>query len=108
MTTTVRDNPERCRSEVHDGQALAGFSDHRSTGRKNAFAHTETLPDFSGRGPARQPVAAEPENARTRDPAALPFRPYARKAISQDSGAYDGPGTRGRAAPLRLLGMEVA
>ncbi|PWI08594.1 hypothetical protein DIZ27_22145 [Streptomyces sp. NWU339] len=101
MTTTVRDNPEQRRYEIHDGQTPAGFSAHRTTGRKNAFPPTEPLPEFSGCGPVRQPVAAEPEDARIRDPAVLPFRPCVRKTTAQDPEAYGGPRTRGRTAPLR-------
>ncbi|WP_112470370.1 GNAT family N-acetyltransferase [Streptomyces triticisoli] len=91
MTTTVRDSPEQRRYEIHEGRAPAGFSDYGITGRKNASTHTstyaETLPDFSGRGPARQPVVAGTEDAR--------------RTTTQDSGAYGGPRPRERAAPLR-------
>ncbi|PZH06989.1 hypothetical protein C1I97_17330 [Streptomyces sp. NTH33] len=71
MTTTVRDNPEQRRYENHGGQAPTGFSAHRITGRKNAFPHTRPLPEFSGRGPARQPVALtarEPRSGRRSAP----------------------------------------
>jgi len=43
MSTTVRDNPEQSRYEIHDGETLAGFPECRITGRKTAFTPTQVL-----------------------------------------------------------------
>ncbi|MGW7355305.1 GNAT family N-acetyltransferase [Streptomyces sp. NPDC054802] len=88
MTTTVRDNAEQRRYEIHDGEALAGFSDYELTGRSIAFTHTETLPEFSGRAMARHLVTGELDDARSRGLAVLPFCPYVRKIIAEDLPAY--------------------
>ncbi len=58
MTTTVRDNPEQRRYEIHDGQAPAGFPAHRITGRKTTARDPEAYggPRTRGRAaPLRPP-----------------------------------------------------
>ena len=88
MTTTVRDNPEQSRYEIHDGDQLAGFTDYKLTHGRIAFIHTEVFPDFSGRGLARQLVGEELEDARRRGLAVLPFCPYVRKVIAASPEQY--------------------
>ena len=80
--TTVRDNPEKNRYEIHDGDQLAGFTDYELTDRVIAFTHTEVHPDFAGRGLARELVTAELDDARRRDLAVRPFCPYVLKVIA--------------------------
>jgi len=88
MSTAVRDNPAENRYEIHDGDRLAGFSVYKLTGRKIAFTHTETLPEFRGRGLAGQLVAGELGDVRRRGLAVLPFCPYVRKYIARHADAY--------------------
>ena len=88
MNTTVRDNPEKSRYEIHDGDQLAGFTDYKLTPGRIAFTHTEIFPDFSGRGLARQLVTEELEDARRRGLGVLPFCPYVRKVIAASPERY--------------------
>lgn len=85
---TVRDNPEKQRYEIHDGEELAGFSEYKRTTGKIAFTHTEINPAFSGRGLARQLVTGELDDARSRGLTVLPFWPYVRKVIASDPEQY--------------------
>lgn len=86
--TTVRDNPDKTRYEIHDGDELAGFSPYKLSPGKIAFTHTEIDPAFNGRGLARQLVTGALDEARRRDLAVLPFCPYVRKVIASDPERY--------------------
>ncbi|WP_237089544.1 GNAT family N-acetyltransferase [Nocardioides dokdonensis] len=81
---TVRDNREKNRYEIHDGDQLAGFTDYKLTSAKIAFTHTEVDPAFGGRGLARRLVEFGLDDARERGLAVLPFCPYVRKVIAAD------------------------
>ncbi len=86
--TTVHDNPELNRYEVHDGDQLAGFSQYRLTPGTIAFTHTEVDPAFTGRGLARVLVTEALEDSRRRGLAVLPFCPYVRNVIASDPARY--------------------
>jgi uncharacterized protein len=86
--TTVRDNHEEHRYEIHDDEELAGFSEYKLSPGKIAFTHTEIDPAFNGRGLARQLVTEALDDARRRDLAVLPFCPYVRKVIASDPERY--------------------
>jgi uncharacterized protein len=86
--TTVRDNPEKHRYEIHDGDQLAGFSDYKLSNGRIAFTHTEVDPAFTGRGLAPQLVTEELDDARRRALAVLPFCPYVRKVIESSPEQY--------------------
>jgi predicted GNAT family acetyltransferase len=86
--TTVRDNPDKNRYEIHDGAELAGFSLYKLSPGKIAFTHTEIDPAFSGRGLARQLVTEALDEVRRRDLAVLPFCPYVRKLIASHTKRY--------------------
>jgi predicted GNAT family acetyltransferase len=88
VTVSVRDNPTDSRYEVYDGERLAGFSVYELTSHQIAFTHTETDPAFSGRGLARRLVTEALEDARRRNLAVLPFCPYVRKVIAQDTARF--------------------
>jgi predicted GNAT family acetyltransferase len=88
VTVTVRDNPVQSRYEIHDGDQLAGFSDYNLTGSMIAFTHTEIDQAFARRGLAKQLVTEELDDARRRGLAVLPFCPYVRKVIAQNSATY--------------------
>ncbi|MFJ2952787.1 GNAT family N-acetyltransferase [Streptomyces sp. NPDC087226] len=88
MTASTSDNPAENRYEIHDDDRLAGFSEYRINGRRIAFTHTETLPDFAGRGLARQLVAEALEDVRRRGLDVLPFCPYVRKVIARHPEVY--------------------
>jgi uncharacterized protein len=88
VTTTVRDNPDKNRYEIHDGEELAGFSEYKLRPGKIAFTHTEIDPAFNGRGLARQLVTEALDDVRRRDLAVLPFCPYVRKVITSSPERY--------------------
>ncbi len=88
MSTVVRDNPSESRYEIYDGDELAGFSTYRMSNRKIAFTHTEVAPAFAGRGLAKRLVADELDDARRRGLAVLPFCPYVRRFIAENSATY--------------------
>lgn len=78
----VRDNPDKHRYELYDGDRLVGFSTYKLAPGTIAFIHTEVEPAFSGRGLARTLVTEELDDARRRGLAVLPFCPYVRTVIS--------------------------
>lgn len=88
MTTTVRDDPERRRYEVHVDDQLAGFSVYKLGKGTIAFTHTEIDDAFAGRGLARRLVADELADARRRGLAVLPFCPYVRQVIARNPEKY--------------------
>lgn len=88
MTATVRDDPAENRYEIYDGDQQAGFAVYELTGDTIAFTHTETDPEFQGRGLARQLVVAALDDARRRELAVLPSCPYVRKVIAEDADTY--------------------
>lgn len=88
MTTSVRDNPELSRYEVHVDDQLAGFSEYRLRGERIAFTHTEIAEEFGGRGLARRLVDEELADARRRGLSVLPFCPYVRKVIADNPEEY--------------------
>lgn len=86
--TSVRDNPDEHRFEIHDDDQLAGFSEYKLTKGRIAFTHTEVDPAFSRRGLARQLVTEALDDARERGLAVLPFCPYVRKIIATSPERY--------------------
>ncbi|MEE1942924.1 GNAT family N-acetyltransferase [Streptomyces sp. TRM 70361] len=88
MSISIRDNTAENRYEIHDGDRPAGFCAYEITGGRIALTHTETLPEFTGRGMAKRLVTAALDDARRRGLAVLPFCSYVRKVVEQDPGAY--------------------
>lgn len=88
MTTTVRDNPEERRYEVHVDDRLAGFSAYQLGEGTIAFTHTEVGDAFAGRGLARRLVDDELADARRRGLGVLPFCPYVRNVIASNPEEY--------------------
>ncbi|WP_406724016.1 GNAT family N-acetyltransferase [Streptomyces sp. GD-15H] len=88
MSTATRDNPAEHRYEIHDDGRLAGFAVYELAHGSISFTHTETLPEFGGRGLAGQLVAEALDDARRRNLAVLPYCPYVRKVIARDTDTY--------------------
>jgi predicted GNAT family acetyltransferase len=88
--TTVTRNDDRKRYEIHVDGELAGFSDFIPGDGSVAFTHTETLPEFAGRGLglelARQSVA----DAVARDQLIVPLCPFVRRYLE----THEVPGAR--------------
>jgi hypothetical protein len=83
MPVTVRDNPEKSRYEVYADEELAGFTEYHRYRDEIAFIHTETAPEFGGRGLAGQLVQHALDDTRRRGLAVLPFCPYVRGFIAR-------------------------
>lgn len=64
MTTTVRDNPESHRFEVHVDDRLAGFADYRLREDRITFTHTEIDDAYDGQGLGSQLAEAVLDGAR--------------------------------------------
>lgn len=88
MTTTVRDNPELSRYEIHVDDSPAGFSEYKLRGDRISFLHTEIAQEFGGRGLAGTLVAEALADVRRRGLAVLPFCPYVRKVIADNPEEY--------------------
>jgi predicted GNAT family acetyltransferase len=88
MSSKISDNPTENRYEIYQDNELAGFVTYKLTGDEIAFTHTETLPAFTGKGVAKQLVTEALEDARFRGLAVLPFCPYVRRFISQNTAKY--------------------
>jgi predicted GNAT family acetyltransferase len=88
MSVTVRDNPTDNRYDIYLDDELAGFTTYQLTGDQTAFTHTETFPAFAGQGLAKQLVTQALDDARRRGLVVLPFCPYVRKFIAQNTATY--------------------
>ncbi|NLG20886.1 MAG: N-acetyltransferase [Actinomycetales bacterium] len=88
MATTVRDNPEQSRFEIHVDEELAGFAEYALRPGQIAFTHTEVFEAFGGRGLARELVDGALAEARQRELAVLPFCPYVLRVISRNQEQY--------------------
>jgi predicted GNAT family acetyltransferase len=86
--TTIRDNPDNDRYEIHEDDQLAGFAAYEISDGTIAFTHTEVDRAFEGRGLARQLVTEALDDARRRDLAVRPHCSYVRKVIASDADQY--------------------
>ncbi|MBU7598689.1 N-acetyltransferase [Streptomyces sp. P38-E01] len=80
---TVRDNPELSRYEVYSGEELAGFAQYTVEGNRVSLTHTETDPEFAGRGLAGRLVGEALEDLRGKEREVLPYCPYVRKFLAK-------------------------
>jgi uncharacterized protein len=72
----VRDNPDERRYEIHSDGRLAAHLDYGSRPGLIALVHTETLPEFEGRGLGGKLVRGALDDARARGMSVLPFCPF--------------------------------
>jgi uncharacterized protein len=72
----VRDNPDERRYEIHSDGELAGYLVYGSRAGLIALVHTETLPEFEGRGLGGKLVRGALDDARAREMSVLPFCPF--------------------------------
>ncbi len=72
MTTTVQDNREQQRFEVHVDGALAGFAAYRLGDDTVTFTHTEVGDEHEGQGLGSQLAAAALDAARDTGLAVVP------------------------------------
>jgi uncharacterized protein len=87
--TDVRDNAENRRFEIWLDGELAGFTTYRLRSGVISFLHTEVDPRFQGRGLGQELIAEALRSARQRALKVLPFCPYVRGFIAQNSEFLD-------------------
>ena len=96
---TVRDNADKHRYEIVEGDELAAFVDYHLHDNVIAFLHTETLSGFEGKGIASRLIAATLDDARARGFTVQPFCPFVRAFIDKHRDGYVdlvAPGERAR------------
>jgi hypothetical protein len=76
--TTVTDNKEQSRYELHDGDELVGFTEYHFHRNEMALLHTEVRPEFGGRGLGGELVKGGLDDARARGLKVLPYCPFVR------------------------------
>jgi predicted GNAT family acetyltransferase len=76
MADEVIDNPDERRYEIHSDGQLAGYLVYGSRPGLIALVHTETLPEFEGRGFGGKLVRGALDHARARGMSVLPFCPF--------------------------------
>ncbi|ONI69344.1 GNAT family N-acetyltransferase [Kribbella sp. ALI-6-A] len=77
---TVADAPEQHRYEARDASgALMGIATYRRISDHITFLHTETMPEFQGRGVAGQIAKQSLEDARAAGLKVKPACPYYRQ-----------------------------
>ena len=76
MADEVRDNPDERRYEIHSDGRLAGYLIYGSRPGLIALIHTETLPEFEGRGLGSKLVRGALDDARAQGMSVLPFCPF--------------------------------
>jgi hypothetical protein len=72
MTTTVQDNREQHRFEVHVDGTVAGFADYRLRDDTITFTHTEVGDEYEGEGLGSRLAAAALDAARDAGLAVIP------------------------------------
>ena len=80
----IVDNPQASRYEIFDGGQRAGLVDYRLPREGQiAIMHTETDPEFGGKGLAGRLTRFLLDDARRRGLAVLPYCPYTRRWIAR-------------------------
>lgn len=84
MDAQVRDNPEKQRYEILDGDEVGAFTEYRLHGQVADFVHTETVAGHQGRGLGTPLVKAALEDARRRGWQVRPFCPFVAATIGKN------------------------
>ncbi len=90
MAETVTDHEAEQRYELQIDGSVAAVVEYTLRPGVIALNHTETRPDFEGRGVAARLVRAVLDDARTRNLAVLPFCPYVNETIRRHPEEYLG------------------
>lgn len=83
MSDTVRNDLDRQRYEIDDGDGLGAFVEYRSQGAVADFLHTETLAGHEGRGLGSRLVRGALDDARGRGWQVRPSCPFVRVYIAR-------------------------
>lgn len=81
MTTTVIDNQDMSRYELHADGDLAAFVEYRNSGELTELVHTETVTGFEGRGMASTLIGGVLDELRGRGRTLRPTCPYVRSYL---------------------------
>jgi uncharacterized protein len=90
MEITVADVPDRERFEARtESGELAGFVTYQLTGNIIAYTHTETLPEFGGKGVGSTLARSVMDDARARGRTVVPICPFLKQWLDKHSGYED-------------------
>ncbi len=79
----ITHNPEESRYELRVDGELVSIAEYSSSGDKLVFDHTETAPDWGGKGLAACVVGAALEDVRTRNLKIVPSCWYVRQFVDE-------------------------
>ena len=96
--TTVTDNAERERYEIHVDGSLAGFAEYRGHTDTRTFTHTEIDERFEGQGVGSRLVHDALEDARRQGLKVIPMCPFVKAYMSRHPETLDLVDPRLRAA----------
>ena len=85
---SVVDVPERRRFELREGDRVAAFAQYSRSAGEIALVHTETAPEYEGKGVGSRLVAGALDAARSEGLAVLPFCPFVRRYIAEHADIY--------------------
>ena len=80
--------PERHRFEIRDGERVAAFTRYTRRRGEIVFSHTETDPEYEGRGVASRLISGALDAVREEGLAVLPLCPFVRGYIARHPDAY--------------------
>lgn len=89
MATTVANNTQEQRFEVHVDGALAGHTDYKPSGENRAFVHTEISEDYAGQGLAKILIKNALDQTRAEGLGVLPFCPFVHGFITKNHDYLD-------------------
>jgi predicted GNAT family acetyltransferase len=89
VSTTVRDNPDESRYEIHVDDKLAGFAQYHLYGKLIAFLHTEIDSEYEGQGLGSTLIRQSLDSVRERGLAVQPFCPFVRAVIAKNPDYLD-------------------
>lgn len=85
----LRDNKERSRFEWVIDDQIAAIEDYQLDGDTITYIHTESMPEFRGKGSAKELVAAILDHAVARDFKVIPECSYVAKFIRENTDYID-------------------
>ena len=80
---SVRDNPDKERFEISDGDEVVGFVEYHRRKDLIAFTHTEVDESRSGQGFAGELIGSALDAARDQHLSVLPFCPFVNRYVSK-------------------------
>jgi len=83
METSVVNNPEARRFEIHADGKLAGFVAYERTSEEVSFTHTEIDPAFEGKGLGSILIREVLDATRAEGKSVLPFCPFVRRYVQR-------------------------